>query len=298
MSGSAKRARLRRLGVLDEQLVSVPFGRGGKDDGLAVRREARVRHELRAKSQALERRDRRRRPTPASEIGGGEEYRERRRRRRASGRAPAAPTRRASRRRCCSSSRRELRGRTRRRRRNGTAIRGFFSRQCRTIRSSAGEILRPVSGSSGGSSFRIAFIVSTAESFLERAHAREHLEEDRAEGKDVRPLVDVPPANLLGRHVADRAHDRSRLRAGGGRRRVRRGRLGREDLRETEVEDLDAPVARQEEVLRLQVAMDDPLFVRRGESLRDLDRDLDGSPLGEGARFRAGRGGLRPRGAP
>jgi hypothetical protein len=41
---------------------------------------------------------------------------------------------------------------------------GFFSRQWRTIRSRAGGTLRAASESSGGSSFRIALMVSAAES--------------------------------------------------------------------------------------------------------------------------------------
>lgn len=43
---------------------------------------------------------------------------------------------------------------------------GFFSRQCRTIRSIAGLMWRALSVRSGGSSFRIALMVSTAESPL------------------------------------------------------------------------------------------------------------------------------------
>ena len=46
-------------------------------------------------------------------------------------------------------------------------------------------------------------------------------------------------------------------------------------LGETEVEDLHAPFARDEDVLRLQVAMDDALVVRRGEAARDLGRVVD-----------------------
>ena len=41
---------------------------------------------------------------------------------------------------------------------------GFFSRQWRTMRSSAGETLRLVSPRSGGSSLRMALMVSTEES--------------------------------------------------------------------------------------------------------------------------------------
>src|SRR5580704_11620062 len=43
---------------------------------------------------------------------------------------------------------------------------GSFSRQWRTIRSRPGETCRPVSVSSGGSSLRMAFMVSTLESPL------------------------------------------------------------------------------------------------------------------------------------
>ena len=44
------------------------------------------------------------------------------------------------------------------------------------------------------------------------------------------------------------------------------------ELGEAEVEDLDAAVVRDEEVLRLQIPVDDPLLVRRGEPVRDLER--------------------------
>ena len=47
---------------------------------------------------------------------------------------------------------------------------------------------------------------------LEGALARRHLVEDRAERELVRPEVHGPPARLLRRHVADRAHDGARLR--------------------------------------------------------------------------------------
>ena len=47
------------------------------------------------------------------------------------------------------------------------------------------------------------------------------------------------------------------------------------ELGEAEVEDLDAAVARDEEVLGLQVAVDDALLVRGGQAVRDLDRVVD-----------------------
>ena len=67
-----------------------------------------------------------------------------------------------------------------------------------------------------------------------------------------------------------------------GRRRSRRsarvsvaGRFRLRQLRQAEVEDLDAPVLRHEQVLGLQVPVDDPLLVRRREAARDLDRVVD-----------------------
>ena len=51
----------------------------------------------------------------------------------------------------------------------------------------------------------------------------------------------------------------------------RRTQGGQEQLGQAEVEDLDVPVLRDKDVLGLDVAVDDPLLVRRGEALRDLD---------------------------
>ena len=97
---------------------------------------------------------------------------------------------------------------------------GFFSRQWRTMRSSARreilvrqrEIGRVFPQDRG---HRVRGGVA-----VERAVAREHLVEDRAEGEEVAAGVGRPSAHLLGRHVADRAEDDSRL---GPSRRGRRG---------------------------------------------------------------------------
>ena len=71
------------------------------------------------------------------------------------------------------------------------------------------------------------------------------------------------------RRARCRAVSVGRLVRGGGR------ALGLRQLRQAEVEDLDAAVGGDEEVLGLQVAVDDPLVVRRGEALRDLERVVD-----------------------
>ena len=96
--------------------------------------------------------------------------------------------------------------------------------------------------------------------------ARQHLVEHDAEREDVGAVIDGLPAHLLGRHVAHRAEHRARAgqrpRVGEQRRLGLDRRAGRGQLGEAEVEDLDAAVARHEDVLRLQVAVDDPLVVR------------------------------------
>ena len=47
-------------------------------------------------------------------------------------------------------------------------------------------------------------------------------------------------------------------------------------FRQSEVEDLDQPVFRKEQILRLQIAMSDAFRVRRRQPARDLDGIIDG----------------------
>src|ERR1043165_6461104 len=152
--------------------------------------------------------------------------------------------------------------------------RGFFSRQCATMASSSGGAFGASDASGSGSSLRMAVIVSAG---LSRAPAADHLVEDRAEGEDVGAGVDRLGGDLLGRHVAGRADDgagRGEMPRGLVAVAARRHVLG--ELGEAEVEDLHAAVGRDEEVLRLEVAMDEPLFVRDGERPGDLDGVVDG----------------------
>jgi hypothetical protein len=112
--------------------------------------------------------------------------------------------------------------------------------------------------------------------------AREQLVQRDAQREDVRAVIDRLPPHLLGRHVADRSHELPRP----GRRRLRRlpavaGQPIR-DLRQAKVEQLQPPFARDEDVLRLDVAVDDPLRVGGGQPLRHLHGEPQDLALARG----------------
>ena len=118
---------------------------------------------------------------------------------------------------------------------------------------------------------------------LERVRTAEQLVEYDAEGEDVRAGVHLPPLRLLRRHVGRGAHQpvrnrRARLGAG-----EVVGRLCCDLLGEAEVEDLQPPVGRDEQVRRLDVAVDDALAVGRGQPLGRLRRPQDHLALGRRA---------------
>jgi hypothetical protein len=73
--------------------------------------------------------------------------------------------------------------------------------------------------------------------------------------------------------------------------------------RKAEVEDLDPPVRRDEQVLRLEVAVDDAFVVRRRETARNLGGVLNclalgqraaGQPLAQRLSFEHLRHGIHP----
>ena len=107
-------------------------------------------------------------------------------------------------------------------------------------------------------------------------------------------------AHLLRGHVADGAHDDAglgvprRAWARSWRPVPRRRLVGGE----AEVEDLDAPVARDEDVLGLDVPVDDALLVGGGEAVGHLDGVLDGLAHGQGPAREGARAGSPLRGAP
>ena len=74
--------------------------------------------------------------------------------------------------------------------------------------------------------------------------------------------------------------------------------LGRVELGDAEVENLDAPVARDEQVVGFHVAMHDALVVRGGESFRRLTRVVDDFAQGQRAVCQPAAAAIRPRAAP
>ena len=111
----------------------------------------------------------------------------------------------------------------------------------------------------------------------ERGLAREHLIEGRAEREDVGPVVDATGVGeLLGRHVAGRAEGGAGRGVGG------RHFLGH-DLRQPQVGELHLPAPGEQDVGRLDVAVDQPDLVERlAQRLGDRLGDLHGSPDGDG----------------
>jgi hypothetical protein len=109
-----------------------------------------------------------------------------------------------------------------------------------------------------GSSSSTAVSVCAAVVRPKRPPVRHHLEQHRAHAEDVGAVIGRQPARLLRTEIADG------LEHGAGRR-VRGSREGDRvevhQLGEAEVEDLEPLIARDEDVLRLQVAMDDAFVV-------------------------------------
>ena len=102
---------------------------------------------------------------------------------------------------------------------------------------------------------------------LERHPARDHLEEDRAQRVDVRPLVGVLALDLLGRHVLGRPDDHSLGGHAGG----------AQGAGDPEVHDLGVPLFIHHDVLGLEVPVDDAQVVGLGQPFADLLGDGDRS---------------------
>ena len=111
---------------------------------------------------------------------------------------------------------------------------------------------------------------------VERHPAGQQFEQDDAQGEQVDAVIDRPSERLLGGHVRDRADDHSR-HGHLGLRDVLRGDV-RDELRQTEVEDLDQPALGSHQVCALDIAMHDSARVRFVERVGHLDPDFNHLP--------------------
>ena len=106
-----------------------------------------------------------------------------------------------------------------------------------------------------------------------RPSSGQHLVQHGAERENVGARIDGQPPHLFRRHVADGSDDDARAR---DRLEARHLCFDRHLLPgEAEIENLQPRVAREEEVVGLDVAMDDALFVRRGQAGGRLPREVD-----------------------
>src|SRR2546428_5749913 len=112
---------------------------------------------------------------------------------------------------------------------------------------------------------------------MECPSARKHLVKNCSERKDVRAMIDSLSADLFGRHVTDRAdyYTGTGVNASRGNVGLLLAAISLYELGNSKVQNLHAAIFGDEDVLRLQVAMDDPFLVRSGQTMRNLDRIVD-----------------------
>ena len=103
---------------------------------------------------------------------------------------------------------------------------------------------------------------------VEGHRAGDHLVEDQTERVEIDAMVHLSARHLFRRHVARRAEQLAAARHVGGR---------GQRLRQAEVRDVRRARVIDQDVVRLQVAVDDAFGVRGGERVGDLPRDRDGA---------------------
>jgi hypothetical protein len=115
-----------------------------------------------------------------------------------------------------------------------------------------------------------------------RAHewraARDHLVKHHAEAEGVGARIHLLAPRLLRRHIARRSYHHPDLGAVSGqcrKLRITDGRRGFGQLGQAEVQHLDNAVAAHHYVLRLDVTMRDPGFVRGSERVADLRGNIN-----------------------
>ena len=122
--------------------------------------------------------------------------------------------------------------------------------------------------------------------FLERPFSRQHLVENRAEGKNIGTMIGYLSTDLLRRHVAHRAHHYASLsfHRYGGHPAVH-GRLALRELRQAKIENLDPSVSCREKVLGFQITVHDSLFMCCRQAVCDLHAVVDRFARGKCSAF-------------
>src|SRR5437016_1710538 len=90
-------------------------------------------------------------------------------------------------------------------------------------------------------------------------------------------MIGVVPAHLFWRHIANRAHHRARIGNLFPGVDFRTNTLIAQwpQLRQAEIEDLHAAVSGDKKIFGLEIAMSDPSFMRRCETLSNLLRVVE-----------------------
>src|SRR5215471_11708110 len=90
-------------------------------------------------------------------------------------------------------------------------------------------------------------------------------------------MVDWAPFDLFGRHVPSRTHDLARIGINASCRDagLRLIAIGAGELGQPKIKDLHPSVIGDKEILRLEIAMHDSLFMSRRQTMRDLQCIVD-----------------------
>src|SRR5437899_5775549 len=118
---------------------------------------------------------------------------------------------------------------------------------------------------------------------MKGAPPRKHLIKNCAERKDVRTMIHRVTFDLFRRHVSDCAHYYTRISIDTASWYIslRLAAVGLRQLGYSEVENLNAAIFGDEDVVGLQIAMNNSLFVSGGQAVRNLTSVVGHAALGQ-----------------
>src|SRR5215472_6251291 len=113
---------------------------------------------------------------------------------------------------------------------------------------------------------------------MKGAPSRKHLVKDRAKRKDVGTMIYRAAFDLFRRHIVDGAHDLARIGIHPSRGNAGLWLLavsGAGQLGQAEIENLQASVVGDKEILWFEIAVHDPFFMCGSQAVRDLQGEID-----------------------